>query len=100
MERIKKLKKEILQKTYQEREKILLEAKETKEKKLEEVLKEVSEKREKMMKEVEREGISLKEKFYSELEKEAPQFLISLAKKVFSQKELNDDFIQRIFSKK
>jgi F-type H+-transporting ATPase subunit b len=99
MERIKKMRKDILKRTYEERKEILAQTEETKKRKIEEILKEVVEIREKMLADIEKERKILREKFYSELESQAPKFLLSLYKKIFVKEEFNDEFIKRMFLK-
>jgi F0F1-type ATP synthase membrane subunit b/b' len=97
--RIKKLRNKILEKAYQEKEKILFEAEEIKKQKLEELMKEISNLREKMLLELNKEKELLEEKFRAELNERLPEILLQISKKVFGHRELNEEFIKEMLSK-
>jgi F-type H+-transporting ATPase subunit b len=97
--RIKKLRDKILEKAYQEKEKILFEAEEIKKQKLEELMKEISNLREKMLLELNKEKELLEEKFRTELNERLPEIMLQISKKVFSHRELNKEFIKKMLSK-
>jgi F-type H+-transporting ATPase subunit b len=97
--RIKKLRDKILEKAYQEKEKILFEAEEIKKQKLEELMKEISNLREKMLLELNKEKELLEEKFRAELNERLPEILANVSKKVFGNRELNEEFIKKMLSK-
>jgi F-type H+-transporting ATPase subunit b len=97
--KIKKLRDKILEKAYQEKEKILFDAEEIKKQKLEELRKEISGLREKMLIELNKEKELLEQKFYSELNEKLPEILLNISKKVFSRRELNEEFIKKMLSK-
>jgi F-type H+-transporting ATPase subunit b len=97
--KIKKLRDKILDKAYQEKEKILFEAEEIKKQKLEELMKEISNLREKMLLELNKEKELLEEKFHAELNEKLPEILANVSKKVFGNRELNEEFIKKMLSK-
>jgi F-type H+-transporting ATPase subunit b len=97
--RIKKLRDKILEKAYQEKEKILFEAEEIKKEKLEELMKEISNLREKMLLELNKEKELLEEKFRAELNERLSEILANVSKKVFGNRELNEEFIKKMLSK-
>ena len=97
--RIKKLRDKILEKAYQEKEKILFEAEEIKKQKLEGLMKEIANLREKMLLELNKEKELLEEKFRAELNEKLPEILLQISKKVFANKELNEEFIKNMLSK-
>jgi F-type H+-transporting ATPase subunit b len=99
IKRIKKLRDKILEEAYQEKEKILFEAEEIKKQKIEELMKEIANLREKMLSELNREKELLEQKFYSELNEKLPQILSQVSKKVFANKDLNEEFIKNMLSK-
>ncbi len=97
--RVKKLRSVVLKKISEEREKALLEIEEMKRKRLEEVMQEISDMREKMISNLNKEKELLEQKFYSELNERLPHILLQVSKKVFGNKELNEDFIKKMLSK-
>jgi F-type H+-transporting ATPase subunit b len=97
--RIKKLRDKILEKAYQEKEKILFEAEEIKKQKIEELMKEISNLREKMLLELNKEKELLEEKFRAELNERLPEILANVSKKIFGNRELNEEFIKKMLSK-
>jgi len=97
--RVKKLRSVILKKISEEREKALLEIEEMKRKRLEEVMQEISDMREKMISNLNKEKELLEQKFYAELNERLPHILLQVSKKVFSNKELNEDFIKKMLLK-
>jgi F-type H+-transporting ATPase subunit b len=97
--RVKKLRSVILKKISEERKKALLEIEEMKRKRLEEVMQEISDMREKMISNLNKEKELLEQKFYAELNERLPHILLQVSKKVFGNKELNEDFIKKMLSK-
>jgi len=97
--KIRKLRNSILEKAYHEKEKILSEAEEIKKQKLEELMKEIADLREKKIAELDKEKKLLEQKFYAELNERLPQILINVSKKIFRNKELNEEFIKNMLSK-
>ncbi len=97
--KIKKLRTSILEKAYREKEKILSEVEELKKQKLEELMKDIRDLREKMLAELNKEKELLEQKFYSELDQKLPEILINVSKKIFRNKELNEEFIKNMLSK-
>jgi len=87
--RVKNLRSVILKKVSEEREKALLEIEEMKRKRLEE----------KMISNLNKEKELLEQKFYAELNERLPHILLQVSKKVFGNKELNEDFIKKMLSK-
>jgi hypothetical protein len=67
-----------------------------KRKRLEEVMQEIFDMREKMISNLNKEKELLEQKFYSELNKKLPHILLQVSKKVFGNKELNEDFIKKM----
>jgi F-type H+-transporting ATPase subunit b len=94
--RVKKLRSVILKKISEEREKALLEIEEMKRKRLEEVMQEISDMREKMISNLNKEKELLEQKFYAELNEKLPHILLQVSKKVFGNKELNEEFIKKM----
>jgi F-type H+-transporting ATPase subunit b len=99
IKRIKKLRDKILEKAYQEKEKILLEAEEIKKQKLEKLIEEISDLRKKMLLDLNKEKELLEEKFRNELNERLPEILANVSKKVFGNRELNEEFIKKMLSK-
>jgi F-type H+-transporting ATPase subunit b len=99
IKRIKKLRDKILKEAYQKKEKILFEAEEIKKQKIEELMKEIANLQDKMLSELNKEKELLEQKFYSELNERLPQILSQVSKKVFANKELNEEFIKNMLSK-
>jgi len=99
MSKIQKLRKIILKKAYKEREVVLAETEEIKKQKLNKLMEEISDLRKKMILDLNREKELLEQKFYSELEEKAPELLLNISKKIFSKKELNEEFIKNMLSK-
>jgi F-type H+-transporting ATPase subunit b len=99
IKRIKKLRAKILEKAYQEKEKILFEAEEIKKQKLEKLIEEISDLRKKMLLDLNKEKELLEEKFHNELNERLPEILLQISKKVFSHRELNKEFINDMLSR-
>ncbi len=98
--RVKKLRRVILKKISEEKEKTLLEIEEIRRKRLEEVMQEISDIREKMIFNLEKQKEIMEKDLYLRLEEKAPKILIEISKKFLSREDLNEKFINNILSQK
>ena len=98
IKKIKEIKKSILHKAYKERENIFLEAEIIKKQNLDNLMKEITALREKMLLNLDKEKMMLEEKFYSDLNAKFPKIFSEMSKKIFHDKELNEEFIKNILS--
>jgi F-type H+-transporting ATPase subunit b len=98
IKKIRKIKESILNKAYKERENILLEAETIKKQNLDNLMKEIAALREKMLLNLDKEKFMLEEKFYSDLNEKFPKIFSKMSKRIFHNKELNEEFIKNMLS--
>lgn len=98
IDEVKILRQAILRKTDQERQQIIKQAAEAKEKLISRLRQELEIKRQTLQEALEEEMAGRTKDLTKELEKTAPQILRRLAAKVFHRPELNQEFIQKILS--
>jgi F-type H+-transporting ATPase subunit b len=98
IKKIRKIKESILNKAYKERENILLEAETIKKQNLDNLMKEIAALREKMLLNLDKEKLMLEEKFYSDLNEKFPKIFSKMSKRIFHNKELNEEFIKNMLS--